>query len=156
MTKKVALSIGKKGERSCGSCTKCCEGWLTANVDGEEIGHGKACSRVEPGVGCTDYENRPEEPCRTFLCQWRANSWVPEEFSPAKTGNLLTAQRIGNIDYLSLSYAGKEIGLEYLSWFVSHCVGNKWNADWVVNGRRYMIGSPDFINSMTIRDNTGT
>jgi hypothetical protein len=107
-------------------------------------------------VGCTDYENRPEEPCRTFLCQWRANSWVPEEFSPAKTGNLLTAQRIGNIDYLSLSYAGKEIGLEYLSWFVSHCVGNKWNADWVVNGRRYMIGSPDFINSMTIRDNTGT
>jgi len=153
---KVEVGIGKKNERSCGSCTKCCEGWLTANINGEEIYPGKPCSIVNADKGCSDYENRPESPCKTFMCMWRANDWIPEEFSPAKTGNILTSQRIGNIDYLSLVYAGKEVDTEYLSWFFSFCVARQLNAEWVVNGKVYLIGSHEFVNDITIRNNTAT
>lgn len=153
---KVEVGIGKKGARSCGSCTKCCEGWLTANIHGEEMYPGKACQFCEVDKGCSDYENRPENPCKTFVCMWRAEEFVPEEFSPKETGNIITAQRIGNIEYLSLVYAGKEVQTDFLSWFVSFCVGRQLNAEWVVNGKAYLIGSHEFVTDMRIRSNTAT
>lgn len=154
MSKKVPVGITVKGARSCGSCTKCCEGWLTADINGQEMYPGKPCYLVEIGKGCSDYENRPESPCKTFMCMWRADENLPEEFSPNNTGNIVTMQNIGGIEYLALNYAGQELKPDFLSWFVTFAVGNQMNAEWVVNGQGHMVGSREFISAMTIRRNT--
>lgn len=156
MGKKISVGLTQKGARSCGSCTKCCEGWLTANIHGEEMYPGKPCQLVEIDKGCSDYENRPESPCKTFVCMWRADERLPEEFSPKNTGSIVTVQAIGNIEYLALGFAGEEVKADFLSWFVTFCVGQQLNAEWKVNGKSNMLGSPEFVSAMTIRNNTST
>ncbi len=154
MGKKVSVGLTVKGQRSCGSCTKCCEGWLTADINGQAMYPGKPCYLVELGKGCSDYENRPDSPCKSFECMWRADDRLPEEFSPLNTGNIVTVQNISGIEYFSLTFAGEEVKTDFLSWFVSFVVGHQQNAEWLVNGKRHMMGTPDFIRAMTIRDNT--
>lgn len=37
--------------------------------------------------GCAIYDNRPEDPCRRFVCAWlEADSPLPEEMRPDKAG----------------------------------------------------------------------
>lgn len=141
---RIALPIRKKEVRSCDGCTKCCEGWLGASINGEQIGNGKACSFVDPGVGCKNYEGRPKDPCKTFVCMWKATETVPEEFKPSKSGIILHGQEIGGIQYLNASEAGKEISPLMLSWFLSYCVANMFNVHWVADGKDFWMGSDEF------------
>ena len=60
--------------RQCGTCTKCCEGHLVGTINGKEMYPGKPCYLLQIGKGCSDYENRPEEPCKAFNCQWITNT----------------------------------------------------------------------------------
>lgn len=145
---KVGLSIGRKNERSCGTCTKCCEGWLVADIKGITMEPGKPCHLVEIGKGCSDYKNRPETPCKTFSCMWKAEKALPEQFSPEKTGVIITVQSVAGIDYLAAAYAGQEIQTDFLSWFVAYCVSGKLNFEWVVNGQAIYIGSDEFTAAM--------
>lgn len=148
---KIALQLGKKG-RSCKDCTKCCDGWLTANIDGQELGPGSPCKFVDCGIGCTIYDNRPEELCATFECSWRASDFVPEKFSPINTGQIVTTQEVNGIPYLLLSYAGKDVSPEMLSWYVTHAVGNQLNAVWSVDDQPYLLGSAEFIEAKRRQD----
>lgn len=148
---KVSLSLGKS-DRTCADCTKCCEGWLSANILGEDMFPGKPCQFVAPGVGCTIYKDRPKDPCKTFECSWRATDYVPLEFSPAATGQIVVAQRLDGIDFLSMVFAGEEVQPNFLSWFVSFAVGRQLNVEWSINGQLYALGSPDFMEARVRRD----
>lgn len=148
---KIAIGISKKGARSCGSCTKCCEGWLTATIHGEEMSPGKPCHLVEEGVGCKDYKNRPKDPCKDFSCMWKASLNMPEQFAPEKTGVIVSIQTIDNHEYLSATYAGKEIETDFLSWFVGHCVSRKINFEWFVRDEAIYIGTSEFKAAMDKR-----
>lgn len=148
---KVSLSLGRSA-RSCEDCTKCCEGWLSATINGQDMYPGKPCQSVDPGVGCTIYKNRPEEPCKTFECVWRATDYVPEKFKPSKIGQILTAQQLYGIDYLGVAYAGKEVDPEFLSWFVTFAVGRQLNVEWSVDGVLYALGSPAFMEARQRRE----
>src|SRR5260370_37002724 len=56
-------------ERTCGSCTACCDGWLQIEVRGHRIRPGKPCPfSVEHR--CSIYSERPQHPCREFVCGW--------------------------------------------------------------------------------------
>lgn len=143
---KISIAIGKNS-RSCDSCTKCCEGWLSANINGEDMYPGKPCQNVKEGVGCMDYKNRPKEPCKTFECAWRATDYVPKEFSPTATGQIVVPQEVNGIPYLSMIYAGKEVEPGFLSWFVTFAVGRQLNAEWSVDGQLHSVGSSDFIQA---------
>ena len=148
---KISLQLSKKNGRTCDGCTKCCEGWLTANIYGEEMYPGKPCQFVDIGVGCTIYKKRPTDPCKTFQCAWRAAEVVPEQFSPVNTGVIVVEQRVEGIPYLSAVFAGKEIDTEMLSWFVSYAVGRQLNIEWKYQDRPYHIGRVDFIEAMARR-----
>ncbi len=113
---------------------------------------GKPCQFVEVGVGCSIYKDRPKEPCKLFECSWKASDFVPEQFSPKNTGQLLCAQRIDNIDYLCSVYAGKEIQPDYLSWLVGFAVARQLNVEWFVDGMSYALGSPDFLRARERRE----
>ena len=148
---KVSIGIGKKGMRSCGTCTKCCEGWLMATIAGEEMYPGKPCQLLDPGKGCSDYKNRPEDPCKTFNCMWRVDHNLPKEFSPQDTGVIVTTQNVNGIDYLAAVYAGKEIEADFLSWFVAYCVSRRINFEWTIRGQALYIGSDEFKFAMDQR-----
>jgi hypothetical protein len=148
---KVTLSLGRN-RRSCEECTKCCEGWLTAEINGKMMYPGNPCEFVQSGVGCSIYKNRPKEPCKIFECSWKASDFVPIEFNPKAIGQVISTQVIEGIPYMLMSYAGKEVTAEMLSWFVTFVIGRQLNAEWSVGDKVHAIGSPDFISARNRRD----
>lgn len=70
--------------RSCGECTKCCDGWLAGRVLGENMYPGKPCRFVASGIKCSIYQNRPEDPCKTYYCEWLINDEIPEWMKPSE------------------------------------------------------------------------
>ena len=77
--------------RECGECTACCQGWL---ADEElDMYAGKACAHCR-SEGCAIYENRPEDPCRTFKCAWLQDQEAfPEEMRPDRCGAIVLSAR---------------------------------------------------------------
>ena len=63
-------------KRSCGSCTKCCEGWLSGEALGHKFYPGKPCHFIAIGKGCSVYAKRPQEPCVSYKCGWISNEAV--------------------------------------------------------------------------------
>jgi hypothetical protein len=110
------------------------------------------CKFVEPGVGCTTYDNRPEDVCRTFECAWRATDYVPLHFSPKNTGQIVAVQQLEGVEYLAMAFAGKEVEPDFLSWFVTFAVGRQLNVEWSINGQLYALGSPDFMAARARRN----
>lgn len=148
---KVSLRFGKN-TRTCEGCTRCCEGWLTATIAGQEMSRGNPCQFVEQGVGCTIYENRPEKLCETFECSWRASDFIPEKFNPVVTGQIVAVQMLDGIEYLVMAYAGKEVDPEFLSWFVTFAVARQLNIEWSANGEIYALGSTAFMEARRKRE----
>ena len=67
-------------EKSCGGCTMCCKLYeiteLNKPVD-------KWCHLVQIGVGCGDYEHRPQS-CRDFKCLWLQSKEMEDDLRPDK------------------------------------------------------------------------
>jgi uncharacterized cysteine cluster protein YcgN (CxxCxxCC family) len=145
---KVYLELGIKTSRTCEGCTKCCEGWLYAEIDGQELTPGSPCQFVKINVGCSIYEERPQDPCRTFQCLWKTSESVPKEFSPKAHGVILSKQSVGDIEYLSATYAGNHMNADMFSWFMSYGVENQLNLQWTIEGRVHCMGSIDFTEAM--------
>jgi len=81
------IEISINSARSCGTCTKCCDGYAYADVYGHIMGFGVPCHFVKSGEGCGIYENRPNF-CKTFSCNWLVNDEIPEELKPNITGSM--------------------------------------------------------------------
>lgn len=68
--------------RNCMSCTACCDGWLQIKIGDAQVYPGCACP-FSTGKGCSNYENRPKDPCIDFNCGWViSNSPLPEWMKP--------------------------------------------------------------------------
>lgn len=104
-------------DRSCGGCTKCCEGHLTANIYGYEMYPGKPCNFITKN-GCSIYAMRPHNPCKDFKCVWKKNSKIPLEFKPNLVDMIMIETAIDGIPYVYIVSAGKEISLDILDWAV--------------------------------------
>lgn len=113
-------------DRSCDGCTKCCDGHLTANIYGYEMGPGKPCHFVSK-KGCSIYEMRPYNPCKGFKCVWKRSYVVPLEFKPDVVGMIIIDNMLEDIPYSQIVPAGKEITLEVLDWAVSAVISGKMN-----------------------------
>ncbi len=76
-------------KRVCQPCTACCDGWVQIKVKGCEAYPGKPCPQ-SGASGCTDYENRPEDPCRKFECAWvQSSAFLPANFRPDQSKALV-------------------------------------------------------------------
>jgi hypothetical protein len=134
--------------RSCNNCTKCCEGWLTTEIKGIKIYPGKPCPLVDISIGCKDYENRPESPCKAFKCEWLVNDQIPEDFSPIKIDTIFLAHYIDGIGYLQAAEAGKSISTEVVSWLFLYHKNTGFNIAWDIGEKRYWVGTNEFTSSM--------
>jgi hypothetical protein len=141
--------------RDCGECTKCCEGYLHGETDltmknGRvfKLG-GSPCPIVELGKGCTDYENRPESPCRGFKCEWLKRPDVyPDEMRPDRILAIFSLQEVEGVPYLRVTEAGSKLDSEVLSHAIKVTLSNRFNLYWEVDGKMHWFGNKDFITVM--------
>lgn len=130
--------------RQCGSCTKCCEGWLFGEAHGTYFQKGRPCHFMGEGC-CTIYNHRPETPCQSFRCEWLANPAVPEWMKPDRCNALLRSASHHGIHSWHLTEAGQRLDSRVLAWVITHCLAHKINLIFEVDGGSYKIGGPDFI-----------
>jgi hypothetical protein len=144
--------------RSCGDCTKCCEGHLRADIklkDGRESFMGQKvygklnpCMFLKQGVGCGEYEKRPTNPCAIFKCDWLTDPTMPESFKPNRSNTIFTTRTIKGIEYTMLIEAGKKLDSEVLSWAISKHLEEGTNFAWRVLENIFWIGDEQFNNMM--------
>lgn len=136
--------------RSCGTCTKCCDGNLKAEIYGHKMTPGRPCHFVATGQGCTIYADRPVSPCQEYKCLWLMNREVPEWLKPSLTDIIIDNQTINGIDYVRAIEAGSNMNAEVLTWFIQFAIKNGYNAMWKVKGTSFWIGSPEFNAAMEL------
>ena len=141
--------------RSCGTCTKCCEGYLRGEkelelTDGRKFLLGpKPCPFIILNNGCTEYDKRPQEPCRGFECEWlRQPDVYPEEMRPDKINAIFSLQEVDGIPYLRITEAGARLDAQVLSHAIKITLYNKFNVYWEVEGNIHWFGNKDFVTVM--------
>lgn len=151
----IPIQISQKPTRECGECTKCCEGYLHGESDlvmndGKtfKLG-GSPCPILQIGKGCGEYENRPQNPCRGFVCEWmRQPDVYPENMRPDKINTIFSLQEVENIPYLRLTEAGGRLDAEVLSFAIKLALLNRANIYWEVDGKIHWFGNKDFVGIM--------
>ena len=137
--------------KSCRGCTKCCEGYLTANIKGHRMGLGMPCPFVIKDVGCKEYDTRPVDPCVGFECEWRRNPYFEEWLSPKASGVLFTRQVLKplNLVYLKVTEAGSTLTPEIVRWAISYAEKNNVNLSWYEGDAVKFVGSAEFCSEMS-------
>mgnify|MGYP000226898381 FL=1 len=144
----IKLASLKDPRRECGTCTACCDGWVRMNIHGHDVFPGKPCP-YSTGHSCSIYENRPEYPCRKFVCGWlEKDSPLPEEYRPDKIGVIFVIMEWRGTPIYTLTPAGRDPGEDVLAW------AREWSARtqrpflYQLNGEWYAFGPPEFRKEM--------
>jgi len=92
MSQPMKQPMKHQGEgRSCGACTACCDGWLKIEVRGHEVRPGKPCP-FSIDHRCSIYAERPQHPCREFICGWLVpSSPLPDWMRPDMSNTIMLA-----------------------------------------------------------------
>lgn len=147
-------------ERDCGDCTYCCEGWLTCNVFGYEVGRGVPCKFVMKGKGCKAYDYRPYDPCKIFKCYYREDIMVPDKFKPSVVGNIIIRRVFDGIPYVDIVEAEHALNLELLDWVLTQFRDGKFDSvryflngypNWVTRDPKFDEAMRRFHKSITIK-----
>lgn len=134
--------------KQCGDCTKCCDGSLTATIRGHDMYPGKPCFFVQLGKGCGDYDNRPEDPCRSYKCFWLSNEDMPEEFKPSLSGIIINFHQESGLEYLKIVQVESVINKDLIDWIIGYITKLNINAAFHINDKIYYIGSTKFVEVM--------
>ena len=112
--------------KKCGSCTACCDGWLTANSYGNPFGNGKSCLFL-CNKNCSIYNTRPKD-CIDYQCAW-TQGLFPDWMKPTESDVLISVEIKDGKQYLKVIEMGvpiKETVLDYIK-------------DWVTKNNTYFI-----------------
>lgn len=131
--------------KKCVTCTKCCEGWLTDNINGYEMYPGKPCFFIEISKGCTIYNDRPEEPCKNFQCGWTEIDDMPDEFKPEVSGVIMHWK---NGAYWVISKAPNNPTPQFLSWAIIYARLRNQNILWYIDDKSWWLGDEEFCKEM--------
>jgi hypothetical protein len=82
-------------------------------------------------------------------CFWQIEKAVPEHFKPSLIKSYVSLEEINGIHYLKALELGEDFNTEFLSWFLSFCVGHQINVFWKTKNVPFYLGSPIFLENMT-------
>lgn len=134
-------------QRQCMPCTACCEGWLAAEINEFTIRPGHPCPHSR-NKGCDIYSERPEVPCRTYVCSWRVeHSPLPDWMRPDQCGAivLLSLPWEGEL-VISAIPVGAEIPAHTLDWLMAYA--RKHNRPMIYYSRPIINGEFKGLNRM--------
>lgn len=140
-------------KRTCGDCTKCCEGWLDGEALGYKFYQGKPCHFVSIGKGCTVYAKRPKDPCASYKCGWLLNTDIPEWMKPEQINAIISFKEVEKIPYVILVEAGETLDSKVLSWLFKYVLEHNFNFVWQIAGGINWIGSPEFTEAFSKTQN---
>jgi hypothetical protein len=135
-------------EHSCGSCTACCEGWLSGEAHGVAFFRGRPCNFVTD-TGCSIYAERPEDPCKTFSCEWLNTKTMPMWMRPDKAKVILIRRQIDGTEYVVMREAGEKVDSAVLSWVLQAYIANGTNVAYEVNGGMNYFGTREFVEKVS-------
>jgi hypothetical protein len=145
-SKRITLTV--QNQRSCGTCTKCCEGNVYGTVFDTPFYKGKPCSFADINHGCSIHKDRPDTPCKQFSCLWLKDETVPLWLKPDAVEAILTENIVNGISYICLIECEGVMRADVLSWFFSYSINNNLNFCWQVKGGFSWIGSQEFNDYM--------
>jgi hypothetical protein len=134
--------------RSCQGCTRCCEGWLSGRAHGHEFGPGRPCGWLGK-TGCVIYSSRPQDPCRSFECEWKINSLIPPELNPKHSKVIMLSKWVDQYRYIRMIECGQGIPSWVWEW------AQKWHQETGTNfvawsgTQPQIIGSQEFSEAFT-------
>ena len=132
-------------ERNCGTCAKCCEGWLHGEAYGHAFFKGRPCFFLNKT--CSIYDNRPADPCRSYKCAWLAEDIFPFWMKPDLVNAIITHRKVGDIEFYSVTEAGSILDSKTLSWLVQWALNNNKNLLYFIDGGENKIGSQEFLKA---------
>jgi hypothetical protein len=132
--------------RSCGECSKCCEGWLPGEAYGHTYYRGKPCFFLNKN--CTIYEFRPDtknSPCRTFNCEWLSQDLFPHWMKPNLSNVIITKRQVQGIQYYYIVETDVVINAMTLNWLIRWAFETKNNILYFIQGGQHRLGSKEFL-----------
>lgn len=132
--------------RSCGSCTACCEGWLSGEAHGKKFYPGQKCHFL--GERCTIYAKRPHDPCVAFKCGYLADENVPEWMRPDRSGVVMVEREKDGIRWVEVTECGKPMAAPILNWIVHNLIGKGVNVRYQLSGGWNYFGAREFCEHM--------
>jgi hypothetical protein len=134
--------------RECGDCRECCTGVLSGDIYGKFMDKGRPCHYLG-GNGCTIYSKRPTL-CKEYRCEWLGDdsTYIPEWMRPDISKVVITRRNWGNnkqYTYWTVAESGQKIDSTILNWVYMHISTHNICADIEVDGRRYQMGPPEFV-----------
>jgi hypothetical protein len=137
--------------RPCGSCTRCCDGWLEGEIRGHPMFPGRRCHFAGDGA-CTIYDERPQSPCRSFVCGWaQPGSPLPDDWRPDRVGVIVVTTRWRDAPALILVSAGKDPDEAMLDRLREHASRTGTPFFYAQNGERFGYGPPAFQYEMAAK-----
>ena len=133
--------------RSCDGCTKCCEGYLTGEIHGHKMYPGRPC-HFKCKTGCEIYEQRPERPCKSYVCEWLVDPNIPGWFKPNEINAIVTKRKLTNgMEFWDVAEAGEKLKVEVLNWLLHRSLIYGTNIVYHIDGGKNVLGSPEFQSS---------
>ena len=129
--------------RTCNGCTKCCEGWLEGSVNGHAFFRGRPCFFLNKG--CSIYESRPQDPCRSYNCAWVDDMQFPEWMKPDLVNVIINRAMYKDTIYYVLVESGSLLNVKVLSWMIQWAFNNKQNLMYYIDGGMNRVGSKEFL-----------
>lgn len=88
----------EKNNRICDGCSRCCEGFLSAEIYSFDMSlRGGACKFLVK-KRCGIYPVRPQL-CKSFLCGWRENTTIPDHMKPSESDIILLPKYLESYFY---------------------------------------------------------
>ena len=134
--------------RQCGPCTACCEGWAEGEIRGHRMQPGQHCHFLHQGA-CTIYDERPQSPCRNFVCGWlQPDSPFPESFRPDQVSVIIVPLRWRDRPCHVLLSAGADADDATLAWMRQHAQATGSPFYYQQGGERLGYGPAAFLQEM--------
>jgi hypothetical protein len=109
---------------------------------------GQHCHFLREGA-CTIYDQRPQSPCRNFVCGWlQPGSPLPEEFRPDKAGVIVVPMRWRDRPCWVLLSAGRDPDEPMLEWMRAHAQATGSPFYYQHEGERLGYGPAEFLFEM--------
>lgn len=85
--------------------------------------------------GCSIYEQRPEDPCKNFKCEWLNNESIPHWMKPNSINVIIYKRSENDQEFLEFTEAGSKLDPKVLSWiFMEYAKGNLKNIKYQLDG----------------------
>lgn len=137
----------KSEKRECGSCTKCCDGWLKTEIPNHRIFPSRPCHFVTKN-GCSIYKDRPNDPCRVYKCQWLIDENLPHWMKPNEINAIIHYKIDGQFKYYEVIEAGGKLMVEVLNWFILLALEKHINVQYTIMGAINRVGSVEFVSAL--------